>query len=82
MTESFYIQSKGYIGNSLIWWKKGSNGYTAKLDDALIVSRANAEDICRNRPGEDTMWPVSVIDAIASRQVDSQDLAKAKAGAA
>jgi len=45
------------------------------------ATRAEAEDICRNRPGEDIMWPVPVIDAIASRQADSQDLPKANPAA-
>jgi hypothetical protein len=45
MTEWFYIQSKGYIGNRVIWWKKSRCGYTAKLEDALAVSRAEAEAI-------------------------------------
>jgi hypothetical protein len=53
---------------------KGRNGYTSKLDEAMLVEDSEARSICRNRPQEDSMWSAALIDSIASRQVDGQDL--------
>ena len=70
----YYIQNRGYCGNCLRWWKDGGHGYTSNLDEAWKLSRERAEYICRSRPDEDIAWPVSKVDAVAVRHVDSERL--------
>lgn len=73
----YYIQNKGYFGNSLLWWRKDGQGYTCDLNEAWRVTRAEAAGICLDRPKEDFMRSVTKMDAIAQRHVDMQDLHKA-----
>lgn len=70
----YYIQNKGYVGNSLVWWKKDGKGYTCNLNEAWKVPYDTAAEICQARPGEDFMRNVKQIDQIAQRHVDVQDL--------
>ena len=41
--ELFYIQNKdaGYLGNAIIFWRKGKCGYTANLDSSEIFSSSS-----------------------------------------
>ena len=73
----YYIQNKGYVGNSLLWWRKDGQGYTCDLNEAWRVTRVEAERICRDRPKEDIMRSVAKMDALVQRHVDMQDLHKA-----
>lgn len=73
-TELFYIQHRGFSGDCLLWWRKERAGYTMDLDDALQVPMAEAESICRSRPTEDIKWQVSLIDRLARRHVNNEDL--------
>ncbi len=76
MTETlFYIKnSKSIVGNSVIWWRPKSEGYTCNLDEAGKYSESEARSIVRCRPQEDSMWPVEQIDSIAQRHVTSDSL--------
>lgn len=60
----YYIQNKaaGYIGNSIIFWAKGMNGYTAKLNNAEQFDYEQAKNICQNNPEKNKAWPVDYID--------------------
>jgi len=53
----YYIQHKGFCGNSLFWWRTGGHGYTSNLDEAWKVTKEEAEEICRVRRGEDIARP-------------------------
>lgn len=70
----YYIQNKGYSGNSLLFWRESGKGYTCNLDDAWRLPKAQAEAICRDRPNEDVMWPVAVIDKATERHCNSEKL--------
>lgn len=50
----FIIQKEGFVDNSLMWWRKGGNGYTTNINEAeefnddasqKIVGRANSNKI-------------------------------------
>lgn len=69
MTGLYYIQNKGFVGNCLIWWRKGGGGYTCNLDEAWQVTKEKADEICRVRKGEDVAHLVSLVDASAYRHV-------------
>lgn len=75
----YYIQNKGFSGNCLIWWKDGGHGYTSNLDEAWIVSYAEAKRICKTRPDEDFPRKVDLIDRVAVRHVTQGGLALALA---
>ena len=77
-TERFYIRdTRQYVGNCLLWWAKGSSGYTTDLDEAGQYSKEEAEKICKNRD-TDVMYPVESTDEIAERHVDHQKMPKEK----
>ena len=75
MTEQlYYIQSpKRYIGNSLLWWKKDSRGYTVKLDEALLINEEEMKRLIYCQPGS-TAWKKEAVDSVARLQVDMGDL--------
>jgi hypothetical protein len=70
----YYIQNKGYVGNSLCWWKKGGSGYTCDLNKAWKVTLEEAKAICHGRPKEDFMRPVTKMDALVQHHIDNQDM--------
>ena len=36
----YYVQNieRGFVGDNIIWWRKGGHGYTCNLDDAEIFT--------------------------------------------
>lgn len=49
----YYIQTRGFCGNSLRWWLAGGCGYTSDILKAGQFTREEAVNICRSRPDED-----------------------------
>ena len=41
----YLIQKRGYVGNSLLWWRKGNAGYTTNIDEAQTFTQDEAEKI-------------------------------------
>ena len=72
----YYIQNwkAGYLGNAIVFWRKGRNGYTEDLDSAEIFSEAEAKEICLGDPIKNKAWPVKYIDSNKGikRIIDSQ----------
>lgn len=72
----YYIQNwkAGYLGNAIVFWKKGCNGYTEDLDNAEIFSEEDARRICLGDPIKNKAWPVRYIDTSKGikRIIDSQ----------
>lgn len=60
----YYIQNKnaGYLGNSIMFWALGNNGYTAKLNQAQQYTYEEAKVICRGNPTKNKAWPVEYIN--------------------
>jgi len=72
---NYYIQrhASGYVGNCLLWWRKGGNGYTCNLDDAEVFDGDNAKFQSIAKDGSKyTAWEKNYIDACAHRHVDHQ----------
>lgn len=46
-SRDYYIQNVGFCGDCLRWWRKGRNGYTLNLDEAMRVTKKEAMAICR-----------------------------------
>jgi hypothetical protein len=52
MEELYYIRTEGYSGNTLIWWRPNSKGYTADLNKAGKYSKEEAKKICKGSQTE------------------------------
>lgn len=72
MSRLYYIQSRGYSGDCLLWWRENRCGYTMNLDEALKLPEQEARTLCAGRPDEDFAWPVEEIDQVAERHVNSE----------
>lgn len=70
--EKFYIHNGDYVGNSMLWWALGSNGYTTDLDKAEKYSLDEAKAICKE--GKHTAYPVDYISKRVSKSVDIQNI--------
>jgi hypothetical protein len=72
--ELYYIQdTRTYVGNSVMWWRVGGNGYTTDLKHAWKVSADVAASQMRCR-STDIAWKCSEIDAGAQTHFDHQKL--------
>ena len=70
--EYFYIRNEGYLGNALMWWKKGG-GYTCDIKQAEMFTEERAKSICK-RP-QDSAYNFKYIDNLTEAQkliIDSQ----------
>lgn len=52
----YYIRTQGYSGNSLLWWRPNSQGYTSCLWRAGKYTREEAEKICRGSSGTELAY--------------------------
>jgi len=67
----FFIQN-GYVGNCILWWGKGSSGYTADIKKAHLYTK---EEVLRNFVDgreEDIIWESNHILENIKSYVDSQ----------
>lgn len=62
----YYVRNEGYLGNALLWWKKGCNGYTCDIRDAHKFTFEEAQSICK-RP-VDTAYECDYIDELIIAQ--------------
>ena len=74
MSEYYIRHVATPVGNSVLWWKPKSCGYTVDLNRAGKYSAEKAASIAAIRPGEDIPHGVDDMDAIAERHVDIQNL--------
>lgn len=74
----YYIQdtSRGYVGNSMVWWRRGHHGYTCDIREAHVFEWAelpkylgDADDL--------VAYPVEHINPLAQHHVDMQDIDRA-----
>jgi hypothetical protein len=75
----YYIQNKKSIGNCMIFWRIDGHGYTCNLDEAWIVTKEKAEEICRSRPKEDIPRLCYEVDKLSQRHCDVQNFPSAVA---
>lgn len=68
----------GFLGNSPIFWQKGDSGYTQWIDDAKRWTYKEAKIQMKSTSGTHKwkLWPLDVIESVAKRTVDIQDLNK------
>lgn len=77
--DEFYLQdSRSYVGNDVLWWRKGGKGYTSDLREAEIYTREEAQRQHDARPS-DIPWPKAYIDGKTRPAVDMQYIKRAEA---
>ncbi len=60
--DKYYIRTKGYIGNGLVWWRPNKAGYTSDLEKAGTYTYEQASQICKNTHGDNLAYKCSTID--------------------
>lgn len=73
--ERFYVQNveRGYVGNSLQWWRFNDNGYTCDIRAAKKFTKQEAEELCVGR-NKYAMWECGYIEKLVQHHIDMQDL--------
>jgi hypothetical protein len=79
----YYIQrhASGYVGDCLIWWRKGGHGYTCDIDDAEIFEdnddqfKSVVKDVSKY-----TAWEKDYIDSVVLKHVSSENVDFTKKG--
>lgn len=72
MEDLYYLQdSRDHVGNDVLFWAKGSSGYTTNIDKAELFTKEQAvsQNKCRET---DIPWPKSYIDKKTIPAVDMQ----------
>lgn len=68
----WYLQdTRGYVGNDVLWWAKDGNGYTTDISKAHAYTRDDAFRQAAMR-GTDRAWPKAYIDGKTRPAVDMQ----------
>jgi len=74
----YYIQdTRGFVGNSVLWWGVNGGGYTTDIEKAGKYTEDEAQKICKNR-NTDRAFPCKYIDSIISKHVDMQNVDRKK----
>ena len=68
MAKTYYMQS-GIVGNCILFWRKGSAGYTCDVTEAEEFTEERAISQIAQRPGEDIAWPVEHIREVMQLHV-------------
>jgi len=79
--ELYYLQVRGYAGNSLLWWRQGRHGYTTDIKQAHVFTRAEAFGQAKVRPTEDFPWRKDYIDQHLQHHVNSETVSRQDEGA-
>lgn len=82
MSELYYLQdSRSFVGNDVLWWAQGGNGYTTDLRKAKTYTREEAQAMHAAR-SSDIPWPKEYIDGKTRPAVDFQYLSRVAISAA
>jgi|CXWL01.1.fsa_nt_gi hypothetical protein len=74
-TQLYYIQdSRQYVGNSVLWWRKGGSGYTTDITDAEVFDSKGAERLVRMEKNRYKAWRKDHVDTRIRQHVDAQYL--------
>lgn len=77
--DRYYLQdSRGYVGNDMLFWAKEGNGYTTDLSKAHIYTKDQAV-AQHNMRHSDIPWPATYIEARTRPAVDMQQVKREEA---
>lgn len=77
----YYLQVKGYSGDSLLWWREGKHGYTPDITKAHVWTKEAAYAQHRCRPTKDFPWRKAYIDVHLQHHVSSEHVSRVDEGA-
>jgi hypothetical protein len=76
---SYYLQdSRSYVGNDMLWWRKGCHGYTTNVNEAHVFTLKEANEHQASRR-TDIPWPKHYIDNRLTSVCDAQNVSHDKA---
>ncbi|MPV55913.1 hypothetical protein CFB46_11870 [Burkholderia sp. HI2761] len=79
MSPLFYVQdSRSFVGNDVLWWAQGGNGYTTDLRKAHVYTQEEAQ-ARHNERATDIPWPKDYIDSKWRPAVDAQHIKRDEA---
>lgn len=79
MSTQFYLQdSRGFVGNDVLFWAKDGKGYTTDVSKAQVYSKEDAIKQHNSRHS-DIPWPKEYIDAKTRPAVDMQYIKREEA---
>lgn len=72
----FYIESleHGPIGQSRVWWRPNSRGYTTDITEAGLYGMTEAAKIVAGAHGNEIAWPSDVILPVTSQHVRADQI--------
>jgi hypothetical protein len=78
----YYVQNvdAGYVGNCLLWWRKGGSGYTCDLSQAEKFDESDEHLIKLSKDPKFRVWDRFYIDLCSVRMVDQQSLLMSNSG--
>jgi len=71
--EFYYLHNGQYVGNAMLWWRKGRAGYTTNINEAEKFTREQALDYHHAR-NTDVPWACNHVDDRAIKVADHQYL--------
>ena len=75
----YYMQdARKYVGNSILWWAKGKNGYTTQINNAHQFTEQEVNK--KNWRSTDIAWDRDYIHEKVSAHVDAQHVDKKESG--
>lgn len=75
-SDLYYLQTRGHVGNSYLWWKEGKHGYTIDIQQAHVFTKEEAYGQAKVRPTEDFPWRKDYIDAHVEFHVNSEKVSR------
>ena len=70
---NFYVQN-GFVGNSVLWWGKNSNGYTSDISKAELYTKEEILSKFVEGREEDRIWEAKHVLSKVKSHVDGQYL--------
>ena len=72
----YYVErmASGYVGNCLIWWRKGGHGYGCDLNEAEVFDGDSDKFKDLMKSDKYRAWPKEHVDESTSVHVDMQRL--------
>ena len=72
----YYLQdTRGYVGNSMLWWKQDNCGYVCDIREAKVFTKAQLKTRRLSISAKDDnkrAWPKDYIDKRISYHIDIQ----------
>jgi hypothetical protein len=72
VSELFYLQCRGVVGNSVLWWALNDQGYTCDIRCARVWTQEEID--AKQLRSFERVWPKELVDRVVQHHIDIQDL--------